>query len=79
MQGVTHVLSKVIVGSSPGGQQYYTGSNQPAGSDPRTDTQVTHPGNNVNQGCYTRPVYYKVVGGPPYTDLSTITTFTSTP
>jgi hypothetical protein len=79
MQGVFHVSSIVIVGSSPGGQQYYQGSNPPipAGADPRTDLNVNHPGNN--QGCYTRPVYYKVAGGAQCTDGSTITGFTSTP
>jgi hypothetical protein len=77
MHNVFHVSSKVIVGSWPGGNNYYPGSNPPKPVGTYTDNAVNHPGNNVPNGCFTRPVYYKVAGGPAYIDLSTITKFTS--
>jgi len=73
MQGVYHTSSKVIVGSSPGTDNYYAGSPKNPGT--YRDDYVTHPGGN--RLCYTRVKYQK--GGTTwYTDGSTITTFTST-
>lgn len=76
MENVYHVSSMVIVGSYPGGNNYYKGTVMAAGT--YQDSTVNHPGNNKNLGCFTRPVYYKIAGGAPYTDLSKITSFTST-
>lgn len=79
MHNVVHISSKVIVGSWPGGNNYYQGSNPPKPAGVYTDSNVNHPGNNVPNGCFTRVVYYKSPGGPPFTELSTITSFTSQP
>lgn len=76
MENVFHLSSKVIVGSSPGVNNYYPGAEKKAGV--YTDLNVSHPGNNKNLGCFTRVLYYKNVGGAQYTDLSRITSFTST-
>lgn len=76
MENVFHVSSQVIVGSSPGASNYY-GGGTPKNAGIYTDSNVSHPGNNKYLGCFTRPVYYKIAGGPPCTDLSRITSFTS--
>ncbi len=73
MQGVYHTASAVIVGSFPGGQNYYPGSAKPAGT--YTDLNVSHPGGN--KLCWTRVKYQKGTTAW-YTDGSTITSFTST-
>ena len=74
MQGVPHVQSQVVVGSYPGGLNYYNGGNGfPNGTT--EDRNVNHPGGS--KLCFTRPRYQKTQGGAWYTDGSTITNFTS--
>ena len=73
MENVYHISSEVIVGSSAGASNYYPGAVKAAGT--YTDNFVTHP--DQNRTCYTRPVYFKSVGGAPFIDLSKITKFTS--
>lgn len=73
MGNVFHVSSKVIVGSANGAANFYPGAVKLAGT--YTDDKVTHPGRTTT--CHTKPVYFKVVGGPPCIDLSTDITFTS--
>lgn len=76
---ILHYSSKVIVGSSPGSDNFYAGIEVigVVRATRHTKDQVSHPGGNTL--CYTRPKYRKSQSNTTwYTTWSNITSFTST-
>ena len=78
MEGVFYSSSKVIVGSAPGSDNIYVGTEfSRRRSFDEKDPNVRHPRNG--QTCFTRAKYRKSPQGAWYTTNSVITSFKSMP
>ena len=74
MGGTSYVSSMVIVGSAPGSDDEYPGT-EIQKANGTTDNNVTHP--HDGEFYYTRVKYRVTPGGSWYTTNSVITTFKS--
>ena len=75
MEGVNHISSKVIVGSTEGSDNIYAGTAFSKGTT--KDNNVVHPRNG--QTCFTRVKFKKQFSSTWWTTNSLISDFTSVP